>query len=156
MQSTVGTWGQIVGKDLRRILTAVRADVLHDKALNFLGHFEVDAGKYVDYSTQAAKLIKRSDIDTFSGTLEITTVGETKYSTVRGKGKRSLRTSMPEEFQKLIAAKRIVTAEIELTNKHLGLQSESKIALYPTAGKLAFRSNLEGSDPDEFVKSLVV
>lgn len=91
MQITVETWGGILEKELRRMLTVVHADVLYDQALNFLHSRKVDVGSYVDYSKASVKLMKRKDIDTFSGTFEIGTLGSTRHSTLRGKGKRSLR-----------------------------------------------------------------
>jgi hypothetical protein len=154
MQSTVKTWGEILEQELRRMLTPVHADTLHDLALNFLRTSEVDVGDYVDYSGAAVKLMKKADIDTYSGSYEIGTVGSTKHDTVRGKGKRSLRASMRSEFEKLTGADRITNAEIELRSDYLGLKSNSKIALYPTIGKIAFRSRLQGCDPDEFIKQM--
>jgi hypothetical protein len=154
MQSTVKTWGEILEQDLRRMLTLVHADTLHDLALNFLRTSGVDVGDYVDYSSAAVTLMKRADIDTYSGSYEIGTVGLTKHDTVRGKGKRSLRASMRSEFEKLTGADRITNAEIELRGDYLGLKPNSKIALYPTIGKIAFRSNLQGCEPDEFIKQM--
>lgn len=154
MQSTVDTWGEILGENLRRILTPVHADALYDQALNFLRKSKVDVGEYVDYSGAAVKLMKRSDINTYSGTFEIGTVGSTKHDTVRGKGKRSLRDSMKAKFEELVSAERITSAETELAHDYLGLKAGSKMALYPTVGKMAFRSRLQGRDPDEFVKEM--
>jgi hypothetical protein len=155
MQSTTDTWAEIVGKPLKRMLTTVRSDVLHDKVLNFLTQSGVSVGTYGDYSVAAIKLIKRADIDTYSGTLGVGTVGETKHYTVRGKGKKPLRSSMPAKFQELISAQRLVNAQIELADNYEELLAGSRIALFPTVGKISFRSNLQGSDPDAFVKSLV-
>ena len=151
MQSTVETWGEILGVDLRRMLTFVRSDSQYDRALNFLREAKIDVGDYVDYSKAAVKLMKRSDVNTYSGTMEVKTVGSSKFSTVRGKGKKPLRNSMSEEFDKLVAAKRIIDAEIEMAGDYLGLTAGSKIALYPSVGKIAFRSNLEGCNPDGLV-----
>jgi hypothetical protein len=61
---------------------------------------------------------------------------------------------MEEEFNKLVSAKRIVTAEVEIAEDHLGIKAGSKMALYPSVGKIAFRSNLEGCNPDEFVMAM--
>jgi len=154
MQITLNTWGELLGKDLRRMLTPVHADTLSDEALNFLRTSKVDIGEYVDYSDGAVKLMKRADINTYSGTFEVGTVGSTKHDTVRGKGKRPLRTSMKTKFEELVSADRIVNAEIELSRDYLGLKSDSKIALYPTVGKMAFRSRLQGRDPDEFITEI--
>jgi len=154
MQSTVKTWGEILELELRRLLTPVHADSLYDMALNFLRTSKVDVGDYVDYSDAAVTLMKTVDIDTYSGSYEIGTVGSTKHDTVRGKGKKSLRASMRSEFDKLVSADRIVNAEIELGRDYLGLKAGSKIALYPTIGKIAFRSRLQGCDPDEFVEEM--
>jgi hypothetical protein len=100
------------------MLTPVHADALHDQALNFLRTSKVDVGEYVDYSGAAVTLMKRADINTYSGTFEVGTVGSTKHDTVRGKGKRSLRTSMKAKFDELVSADRIVNAEIELSRDY--------------------------------------
>src|ERR1035441_10326923 len=47
MQSTVKTWGDILEKDLKRILTNVQADAIHDQSLEFLQAFSVDVGLLV-------------------------------------------------------------------------------------------------------------
>lgn len=154
MQSTVETWGEILGKDLRRMLTPVHADTLHDQALNFLRKAKVDVGDYVDYSGAAVKLIKRADINAYSGAFEVGTVGSTRHDTVRGRGKKPLRDSMKGKFEELVSAERITNAEVDLSRDYLGLKGGSKIALYPTVGKMAFRSKLQGCDPDEFVKEM--
>jgi hypothetical protein len=154
MQSTIKTWGEILEIELRRLLTPVHADTLYDAALNFLRTSKVDVGEYVDYSDAAVTLMKRADVETYAGSYEIGTVGSTKHDTVRGRGKRSLRASMRTEFDELVSAKRIVNAEIELDRDYLGLKADSKIALYPTIGKIAFRSRLQGCDPDEFVEEM--
>ncbi len=154
MQSTLKIWGEILEEELRRMLTPVHADAIYDEALNFLRTSKVDVGNYVDYSGAAVKLMKRADINTYSGAFEIGSVGSTKHDTVRGKGKRSLRDSMNAKFEELVSADRIINAEVELTRDYLGLKAGSKIALYPTVGKMAFRSRLQGCDPDEFVKEM--
>src|ERR1035441_7196754 len=66
MQSTVKTWGDILEKDLKRILTNVQADAIHDQSLEFLQAFSVDVGDYVDFSKAAIKLMLRTDVDTYS------------------------------------------------------------------------------------------
>jgi hypothetical protein len=154
MQSTVKTWSEILELELRRLLTPVHADSLYDLALNFLRTSKVEVGDYVNYSDTAVTLMKRADVDTYSGSYEIGTVGSTKHDTVRGSGKKPLRTSMRSEFDKLVAAERIVNAEIVLGQDYLGLVAGSKIALYPTIGKIAFRSRLQGHDPDDFVEQM--
>lgn len=154
MQSTVKTWGEILELELRRLLTPVHADSLSDAALNFLRVSKVDVGDYVDYSDAAAALMKRTDVDTYAGSYEIGTVGSTRHDTVRGKGKKSLRASMRSKFDELVSAERIVNAEVVLGRDYLGLKAGSKIALYPTIGKIAFRSRLQGCDPDEFVEEM--
>jgi uncharacterized protein len=154
MQSTMDTWAEILGVDLRRMLSVVRADSHYDHALDFLRVAEVNVGDYVDYSRAAVKLMKRTDVHTYSGMLEVGTVGSSKHSALRGKNKKPLRESMEEEFNKLVSAKRIVTAEVEIAEDHLGIKAGSKMALYPSVGKIAFRSNLEGCNPDEFVMAM--
>lgn len=154
MQSTIKTWGEILEIELRRLLTPVHADTLYDTALNFLRTSKVEVGEYVDYSDAAITLMKRADVDTYSGSFEIGRVGSTKHDTIRGRDKKPLRTSMRSKFDELISAERIVNAEIELGRDYLGLKADSKIALYPTIGKIAFRSRLQGCDPDEFVEEM--
>jgi hypothetical protein len=154
MQSTVETWGEILGQDLRRILTFVKTDAIHDQTLMFLLGAKIATGKYVNFSTPAIRLFKRSAVNTYSGTMEVGSVGQSRYDTVGGRGKKPLRESMPEEFQKLIQARRVVRAEVELTDTHLGLAARSKMILFPTTGKIAFRSNLGGKDPDDFIQAM--
>ena len=154
MQIATETWGKILEKDLRRMLTLVHADVLCDEVLNFMRDGKVDVGGYVDYSVASVKFIKMKDIDTFSGTYEVGTQGSTNHKTLRGKGKKALRESMPDEFQKLVSAVRIVNAEAQLTADYCGLKQAAKVALYPTVGKMAFRSKLQGCDPDDFIKEM--
>jgi hypothetical protein len=155
MQSSVKTWSEILEFELRRLLTPVHADSLYDAALSFLRTSKVDVGDYVDYSSAAIALMKRADVDTYSGSYEFGTVGSTKHDTVRGMGKKQpLRTSMKSKFDELISAERIVNAELELSRNYLGLVAGSKLALYPTIGKIAFRSRLQGHDPDEFVEQM--
>ena len=110
--------------------------------------------EYVDYSAAAVKLMKRTDVDTYSGTFGIKTIGSTKHDTIRGRGKKSLRNSMEDKFQELVSAERIMMREIELGRDYLGLKAGSKVALYSTVGKIAFRSRLQGCDPGEFVKAM--
>jgi hypothetical protein len=154
MQSTVDTWGEIVGKRLRKMLIPVKADAIHDQALNFMRSRKIQIGDYVDYSEVSRGIIKSDQIDTFSGEFEVGTFGSSKHKTVRGKNKRALRESMKTEYEKLISADRIINAEILLKSDFRGLKAGSKLVLYPTIGKLAFRSHLEGYDPDEFVAAL--
>lgn len=154
MQSTMETWAEIVSANLRRMLSVVRADSHYDHAVDFLRAAGVDVGDYVDCSSEAIKLMKRAGVHTYSGTLEVGTVGSSKHSALRGKGKKPLRESMADEFSKLVSAKRVVTAEVEIAEDHLGIKAGSKLALYPSIGKIAFRSNLEGCNPDEFVLAM--
>lgn len=154
MQSSLKAWGEILGEDLKRILTPVRADPLHDAALGFLAKHDVPVGAYVDYSKRAIQLMKSARADTFSGTYEVGTAGSTKHDTLRQNPPKPLRTSMPEEYEKLVSARKIVNCQVQLNGEHLGLPSGAKVALYPTTGKISFRSNLQGSDPDEFVSAM--
>lgn len=154
MQSGVETWAEIVGKELRRMLTIIQADGIYDQVLNSLRELQIDAGDYVDYSTAASKLLKDKAVDTYSGAFGVGTVGSTKHDTVRGKKRRPLRESMPKKFEELTSASRIIKAEAELRTDGFGLSAGSKVVLYPAVGKMAFRSNLQGCDPDEFVRAL--
>jgi len=154
MQSTIKTWGEIVGDSLRRMLSFVSSDAHYDQALNFLRDAGVSVGEYVDYSEFATNLMKRPDVDTYSGTLEVGTVGSTKHCTLRGKNKRPMRQSMKSKFAELVAADRIINAEVEFTEEYLGLKPSSKMTLYPSTGKIVFRSNLEGSNPHEFILAI--
>lgn len=154
MQVTIKTWSEILGDQIRRTLTIIRADDLADMVQTCLMQAGVDLGDYIDYSKTATKLLKQANTNTYSGTLEIGQDGSTKHNTIRGKGKRPLRVSMPAKFAELVSAQRLVNAEIELKDEYLSLTKGSKIALYPTTGKIAFRSNLQGCDPDEFISSL--
>jgi hypothetical protein len=73
---------------------------------------------------------------------------------VRGKGKRALRESMPNGFEKLMGANRILKAEVELKDSYQGLDAGSKMVVYPSIGKIILRSSLEGGDLNAFIKAL--
>ncbi|HEY1754421.1 MAG TPA: hypothetical protein VGG72_03430 [Bryobacteraceae bacterium] len=154
MQSGVFTWGKIVGQDFRRILTFVRADFFNDQVLAFIGSSGGDSGNYLDCSKRAVELMKSERVDTYGGKYEAGADGHTEHKTVRGKGKKALRESRPKDFQSLIGAARIINCELIFRSKHAGLEAGSKVALYPSIGKIAFRSNLEGCDPDGFIKAM--
>jgi hypothetical protein len=154
MQIKVETWGAIVEQDLRRMLTIVQADDLYDQVLDFMGKKSAPTGQYVDYSPAAINLIDSTSINTFAGTLEVDTSGTTRHNTLRGVGRRPMRQSMPKHFHELVSANRLTDLEVELRKAHLGLSEGSKLALYPTTGKIAIRSQLRGCNPDEFIKEM--
>ncbi len=155
VQCSARMWSEVLNRELRRLLTIVQADALHDQVLDYLSQEGIDVGDYADFSKAAVRLMRRQDVSTYSGTWEVGSVGSARYDTVRGLAKRSLRDSMPKEFEKLTSAERIVNAEIELAASYLNLKAGSRIALYPTVGKIAFRSRLGGCNPDGFIADLV-
>lgn len=154
MQITVKTWGRMLEKDLRRLLTPVHADELYDRSLNFLRHHKVEVGEYIDFSEGAIGLMKRKCADTLSGAYEVGTAGSTRHNTLRGRGHKALREAMPDRFEELVSSERIVHSEVQLAGNCLGLIKGAKVVLYPTTGKMAFRSKLQGNDPDEFIKEM--
>ncbi len=154
MQSGRKTWSLIVGRPLQRMLTFVRADRIADKLLTFLLTAQVDLGEYHDYTGRAKLLLASSSADTYSGSYNEGTDGQSTHKTVRGKGKRALRESMPNGFEKLMGANRILKAEVELKDSYQGLDAGSKMVVYPSIGKIILRSSLEGGDLNAFIKAL--
>jgi hypothetical protein len=154
MQSGLFAWGKIVGHDFRRILTFVRADFFNDRVLGFVVSSGGDAANYLDYSKRAIELMNSEHVDTYGGKYEADADGDTEHKTVRGKGRKALRESRPKDFQSLIGSARIINCELIFRSKHASLEAGSKVALYPSIGKVAFRSNLEGCDPDAFIKTM--
>lgn len=154
MQSGISTWGRIIGQRFRKKLTVVRADYFHEKTMGFIVAAGGESPKYIDCSRRAVELMKSNRVDTFGGRYSAGLDGDTTYRTIRGKGKRALRESRLKDFNSLIGATHILNAELVFKAAHADLEAGSKVALYPNVGKVSFRSNLEGCDPDEFLKKL--
>lgn len=83
MQSDVETWSQIVDVPVRRILTPISSDKIHDQVLEFLnGTLGVRFGGYIDYSARAIEFIQEFSVDTFSGRYEVGAAGVNESQTV--------------------------------------------------------------------------
>lgn len=97
--------------------------------------------------------MKSDRVDTWTGRYGVTD-GDTTFRSVHGKGKKALRESRAKAFDELINATQIINCSLSFKTKHANLEAGSKVALYPSTGKIAFRSTLEGCDPDAFIKTM--
>lgn len=156
MQITADTWGGVVGRSVRRLITRIASDNTHDTVLDFLRtEHGLPLGRYHDYSASALDLIRDPRVDTYSGRFAVGLEGATQHDTVGARGgRRALREAMPAEFERLVAAERVVRAEVGFAEGHAGMEAGAKAILYPTTGRITIRSLLRGGDLLELVETL--
>lgn len=95
---------------------------------------------------------------TYSGTLNVQTVGRTTHVTeggkLRGRRRQPLHRVMPVKFKELISAERIRNSDIEIYESFQGLTAGTALALYPIEGKIVFRRMLGGGVVNDFLAYL--
>lgn len=154
------TWSWIVESPVRRPLTHVNPDRVHDEVLQFVSdHYLVRHGSYVNYSRRAKTFMKEGEVDAFSGAFEerddAGPKGTTRHDSIPStRNRRPLRESMPRQFDRLLDAIRIHRVELKLNKDHRQLREGTTMVLHPANGKFIFRANLNGGDLHGFLDTL--
>jgi hypothetical protein len=158
VQSTASTWSDLLGVEVRRILTPVVSNELVDRLLHALDHLAPGLGEMQDLSARAIKLMEDTErVFTYSGTLAVKSVGRTRHTAEggrHGQRRQPLHAIMKSEFQELVTAERIRHCEIEVQSECEGLPAGAAVVLYPVEGRISLRRMLGGGVIDGFLNYL--
>lgn len=158
VQSTASTWEQLIGTATRRLLTSVIDSDLAERLIMSVTDPE-HIGEMQDLSAQAIALMKDTKhVYTYSGTLNVQTVGRTTHvtegGTPKGRRRQPLHKVMRKKFKELVSAQRIRNCDIEIYESFQGLSAGTALALYPIEGKIVFRRMLGGGAVNDFLAYL--